>query len=165
MTKLKTFYSIERKVKYHNSCLKRRIKGSKSLKNPLVKGLTIQPYKLTLVLKTSFSNVFFHLTNRKGKVVYSLWGGILNGKGKQVRRSRITSMALVDQLITYLQRTQTKKIGLVIMGFSPAQLPTLVFQMIKRLKKEKIDLVFLKDSSPVAHNGCRLAKHRRYLQF
>ena len=165
MTKLKTFYSLSRKVKYYNSSLKRRIKESKSSKNSSAKGFSIQPYKFTLVVKTSFSNVFFLLINRKGKVVYSLWGGILNGKGKHVRRSRITSMALLDQLITYLQRTQTKKIGLVIMGFSPAQLPTLVFQIIKRLKKEKVDLVFLKDSSPVAHNGCRLAKHRRYLSF
>ena len=165
MTKLKTFYNLGRKAKQYNSPLRRCLKAKIYPKEHTFKESCVESYKLTLVVKTSFSNVFFHLTNRKGKILYSLWGGNIDSQSKQKRRSRLVSMALLEQLMLYLQRTQTQKVALVVLGFSPFQLPTLVSQIIKRLKKEKIKTIFLKDSTSVAHNGCRLAKHRRELDF
>ena len=165
MTKLKTFYNLGRKPKQYNSPLRKCLKAKIDLNSQTFQSQGVEPYKLTLVVKTSFSNVFFHLTNRKGKILYSLWGGNIDSQSKQKRRSRLVSMALLEQLILYLQRTQTQKVAIVISGFSPFQIPTLVSQIIKRLKKEKIATVLLKDSTSVAHNGCRLPKHRRGLDF
>ena len=165
MTKLKTFYNLGRKAKQYNSPLRRCLKAKIFPKEHASKKSCVESYKLTLVVKTSFSNVFFHLTSRKGKILYSLWGGNIDSQSKQKRRSRLVSMALLEQLMLYLQRTQTQKVALVVLGFSPFQLPTLVSQIIKRLKKEKIKTIFLKDSTSIAHNGCRLPKHRRELDF
>ena len=165
MTKLKTFYNLGRKPKQYNLSLKKCLKAKIYPKEKVQQKECVESYKLTLVVKTSFSNVFFHLTNRKGKILYSLLGGNIDAQSKQKRRSRAVSMALLEQLILYLQRTQTQKVALVVLGFSPLQLPTLVSQIIKRLKKEKIKTIFLKDSTSIAHNGCRLAKHRRGLDF
>ena len=116
MTKLKTFYNLGRKAKQYNSPLRRCLKAKIYPKEHASKKSCVESYKLTLVVKTSFSNVFFHLTNRKGKILYSLWGGNIDSQSKQKRRSRLVSMALLEQLILYLQRTQTQKVALVVLA-------------------------------------------------
>nr|YP_010041741.1 ribosomal protein S11 [Cyanophora sudae]QPB15063.1 ribosomal protein S11 [Cyanophora sudae] len=109
-----------------------------------------------LYINIKFNNVFFTLTDKKNKVLFSVSAGLAGFK--KAKRSSLYAVEITTEyLIKKLKYNNLNKIYLYIKGVNRKKRKT----CIKLLKKAKFRILKIKDITPVAHGNCRQKKSRR----
>nr|YP_010041694.1 ribosomal protein S11 [Cyanophora biloba]QPB15021.1 ribosomal protein S11 [Cyanophora biloba] len=102
------------------------------------------------------NNIFFTLTDKKNKVLFSISTGLAGFK--KARRSSLYAVEITTEfLIKKLKYNNLNKIYLYIKGVNRKKRKT----CIKLLKRAKFIFVKIKDITPIAHGSCRQKKLRR----
>lgn len=162
MYKLKEFYQYQRELKKenktfrslilpkfkHRTCLANKVKFLKPFDNRFVDG--------AIFLKASQNNTIITLTNIKGRVKFVRSCGYLGFQGKKKRSTKFAIESTLFSIVQKVKELRWTKLALYLSGFAKGR-----FFVLNTLKKNNLKISFVKDITPIPHNGCRLKKLRR----
>lgn len=106
-------------------------------------------------IKSNYNNTIITFTDEKGDVLASASCGMLGFKGAKKATPYAASL-LVKETITKLRPVGLKKVKVFIKGVGYAR-----DHAIRALAFNGLDLIFIKDITPMPHGGCRPRKPRR----
>ncbi|XBT18627.1 MAG: 30S ribosomal protein S11 [Candidatus Shikimatogenerans sp. Tcar] len=112
-------------------------------------------YKCNLYIKSTYNNIIITLTNKIGDVLLWSSSGKMKFKGFK-KNSSYAAEIICKDIISRSIKLGLKKVNIFIKGIS------LVKDIIIRtIYNMKIKICFIKDITPISHNGCRPPKKRR----
>src|SRR6267154_1646728 len=106
-------------------------------------------------IKASFNNCIISLTNAQGQVISWASSGKMGFKGSKKNTPYAAQMASSDAAKTALD-AGLKKVDVFVKGPGSGR-----ESAIRALSNNGIEVVMIKDVTPLPHNGCRPPKKRR----
>ena len=103
----------------------------------------------------SFNNIIISLTNKHGQVVAWSSAGKMGFKGSKKNTPYAAQMASADAAKTALD-AGLKRVDVYVKGPGSGRESS-----IRALAQSGIEVVMIKDVTPLPHNGCRPPKKRR----
>src|SRR3954470_16103022 len=103
----------------------------------------------------SFNNIIISLTNKNGQVISWSSAGKMGFKGSKKNTPYAAQMASADCTKTALD-AGLKKVDVFVKGPGSGR-----ESAIRALANNGIEVVMIKDVTPLPHNGCRPPKKRR----
>ncbi|XBT18563.1 MAG: 30S ribosomal protein S11 [Candidatus Shikimatogenerans sp. Tder] len=112
-------------------------------------------YKCNLYIKCTYNNIIITLTNKIGEVLLWSSSGKMKFKGSKKTSSYAAEITCKD-IINRAIKLGLKKINIFIkgIGFNKDIIIRTIYNM-------NIKISFIKDITPISHNGCRPPKKRR----
>ena len=106
-------------------------------------------------VKTSFNNTFVTITDRQGNVI--AWESAGTGGFKGSKKSTpFAAQVTADNCARKAQEHGVQKVEVFVRGPGSGRETA-----VRALGAAGLDVLFVKDVSPQAHNGCRPRKRRR----
>jgi small subunit ribosomal protein S11 len=106
-------------------------------------------------LSATFNNIIISLTNKNGQVVSWSSAGKMGFKGSKKNTPYAAQMAAADAAKTALD-AGLKRVDVYVKGPGSGR-----ESAIRSLSQSGIEVVMIKDVTPMPHNGCRPPKKRR----
>jgi len=106
-------------------------------------------------ITASFNNIIISLTNKNGQVISWSSAGKMGFKGSKKNTPYAAQMASSDAAKTALD-AGLKKVDVFVKGPGSGR-----ESAIRALSNNGIEVVMIKDVTPLPHNGCRPPKKRR----
>src|SRR5580692_10728058 len=103
----------------------------------------------------SFNNIIISLTNKQGQVISWSSAGKMGFKGSKKNTPYAAQMAASDAAKTAVD-AGLKKVDVFVKGPGSGR-----ESAIRALSNNGIEVVMIKDVTPLPHNGCRPPKKRR----
>src|SRR5687768_5847899 len=103
----------------------------------------------------SFNNIIISLTNKNGQVISWSSAGKMGFKGSKKNTPYAAQMAAADAAKTALD-AGLKRVDVYVKGPGAVRESS-----IRSLSQNGIEIVMIKDVTPLPHNGCRPPKKRR----
>jgi small subunit ribosomal protein S11 len=103
----------------------------------------------------SFNNIIISLTNKSGQVISWSSAGKMGFRGSKKNTPYAAQMAAADAAKTALD-AGLKKVDVYVKGPGSGREGA-----IRSLSQNGIEVVMIKDVTPMPHNGCRPPKKRR----
>ena len=103
----------------------------------------------------SFNNIIISLTNKNGQVISWSSAGKMGFKGSKKNTPYAAQMAAADAAKTALD-AGLKRVDVYVKGPGAGRESS-----IRSLSQNGIEIVMIKDVTPLPHNGCRPPKKRR----
>nr|YP_009450119.1 ribosomal protein S11 [Burmannia oblonga]ANK36316.1 ribosomal protein S11 [Burmannia oblonga] len=111
--------------------------------------------KSIIHVQTSFNNTIVTVTDVHGQVIYWCSGGTSRLKGSRRGTPYATQTAIFNAIHTIIHQ-DIQQVGVMIKGSGLGRDVTL-----RALHRSGILLSFVRDVTPMSHNGCRPPKKRR----
>ncbi|HPN67522.1 MAG TPA: 30S ribosomal protein S11 [bacterium] len=106
-------------------------------------------------IQSTFNNTIVSLTDKKGNVI--AWGSSGGAGFKGTKKSTPFAASVAAKLAaTKAKNFGLKEVDVVIQGIGSGR-----ESAIRALHAEGIDILSIKDVTPMPHNGCRAKKARR----
>ena len=106
-------------------------------------------------ITASFNNIIISLTNKQGQVISWSSAGKMGFKGSKKNTPYAAQMAAADAAKTAFD-AGVKKVDVYVKGPGAGREGA-----IRSLSNSGIEIVMIKDVTPLPHNGCRPPKKRR----
>src|SRR5687768_9006986 len=106
-------------------------------------------------IKASFNNIIISVTNKTGQVISWSSAGKMGFKGSKKNTPYAAQMAASDAAKTAFD-AGVKKVDVYVKGPGSGRESS-----IRALSNSGIEVVMIKDMTPLPHNGCRPPKKRR----
>jgi small subunit ribosomal protein S11 len=106
-------------------------------------------------ITASFNNIIISLTNKNGQVISWSSAGKMGFKGSKKNTPYAAQMAAADAAKTALD-AGLKRVDVFVKGPGSGREGA-----IRAISQSGIDIVMIKDVTPLPHNGCRPPKKRR----
>src|SRR5215472_3289297 len=106
-------------------------------------------------ITASFNNIIISLTNKNGQVISWSSAGKMGFKGSKKNTPYAAQMASADAAKTAVD-AGLKKVDVYVKGPGSGR-----ENAIRALSNNGIEVVMIKDVTPLPHNGCRPPKKRR----
>lgn len=106
-------------------------------------------------ITASFNNIIVSLTNKNGQVISWSSAGKMGFKGSKKNTPYAAQMAAADAAKTAFD-AGLKKVDVYVKGPGSGREGA-----IRSLSQNGIEIVMIKDVTPLPHNGCRPPKKRR----
>jgi small subunit ribosomal protein S11 len=106
-------------------------------------------------ISATFNNIIISLTNKTGQVVAWSSAGKMGFKGSKKNTPYAAQMAAADAAKTALD-AGLKRVDIYVKGPGSGREGA-----IRSLSQSGIEVVMIKDVTPLPHNGCRPPKKRR----
>ena len=106
-------------------------------------------------INATFNNIIISLTNTKGQVISWSSAGKMGFRGSKKNTPYAAQMAASDAAKTALD-AGVKKVDVYVKGPGAGREGS-----IRSLANSGIEVVMIKDMTPLPHNGCRPPKKRR----
>ena len=103
----------------------------------------------------SFNNIIISLTNKQGQVISWSSAGKMGFRGSKKNTPYAAQMAAADAAKTAFD-AGVKKVDVFVKGPGAGRESS-----IRSLSNSGIEIVMIKDVTPLPHNGCRPPKKRR----
>src|ERR1700740_1202017 len=103
----------------------------------------------------SFNNIIISLTNKQGQVIYWSSAGKMGFKGSKKNTPYAAQMAASDAAKVALD-AGLKRVYVFVKGPGSGR-----ESAIRALSQSGIEVISIKDVTPLPHNGCRPPKQRR----
>ncbi|MET0300217.1 MAG: 30S ribosomal protein S11 [Chitinophagaceae bacterium] len=103
----------------------------------------------------SFNNIIISITNKNGQVISWSSAGKMGFKGSKKNTPYAAQMAAADAAKTAFD-AGVKKVDVFVKGPGAGRESS-----IRSLSNSGIEIVMIKDVTPLPHNGCRPPKKRR----
>jgi len=127
---------------------KRRAAGKKKKKISI--GDTAIAY-----IKSTFNNTIISLTDEQGNVVAWKSGGAIGFKGSR-KSTPFAAQLAAEACAEKAKDVGVKKVRVVVKGPGPGRETA-----IRTLQAAGLEVLSIRDATPVPHNGCRPKKRRR----
>lgn len=106
-------------------------------------------------ISATFNNIIISLTNKNGQVISWSSAGKMGFKGSKKNTPYAAQMAAADAAKTALD-AGLKRVDVFVKGPGSGREGA-----IRSLSQSGIEVVMIKDCTPLPHNGCRPPKKRR----
>jgi len=106
-------------------------------------------------ITASFNNIIISLTNKQGQVISWSSAGKMGFKGSKKNTPYAAQMAAADAAKTALD-AGLKRVDVFVKGPGSGREGA-----IRSLSQSGLEVVMIKDITPLPHNGCRPPKKRR----
>lgn len=106
-------------------------------------------------ISASFNNIIISITNKNGQVISWSSAGKMGFKGSKKNTPYAAQMASADAAKTAFD-AGVKKVDVFVKGPGAGRESS-----IRGLSQNGIEVVMIKDVTPLPHNGCRPPKKRR----
>jgi small subunit ribosomal protein S11 len=106
-------------------------------------------------ITASFNNIIISLTNKNGQVISWSSAGKMGFKGSKKNTPYAAQMAAADAAKTAMD-AGLKRVDVFVKGPGSGREGA-----IRAISQSGIDIVMIKDVTPLPHNGCRPPKKRR----
>ena len=106
-------------------------------------------------IKASFNNIIISVTNNNGQVISWASAGKMGFKGSKKNTPYAAQMAAGDAAKVALE-AGVKRVDVYVKGPGAGRESS-----IRALSNSGIEIVMIKDVTPLPHNGCRPPKKRR----
>lgn len=106
-------------------------------------------------VSATFNNIIISLTNKNGQVISWSSAGKMGFKGSKKNTPYAAQMAAADAAKTALD-AGLKRVDVFVKGPGSGREGA-----IRSLSQSGIEIVMIKDCTPLPHNGCRPPKKRR----
>lgn len=106
-------------------------------------------------ISASFNNILISLTNKQGQVISWSSAGKMGFRGSKKNTPYAAQMAAADAAKTAVE-AGLKKVDVYVKGPGSGREGA-----IRSLSQSGIEIVMIKDITPLPHNGCRPPKKRR----
>src|SRR5215471_20191731 len=106
-------------------------------------------------INATFNNLIVSLTNKSGQVISWSSAGKMGFRGSKKNTPYAAQMAAADAAKTAFD-AGVKKVDVYVMGPGAGRESS-----IRSLSQNGIEVVMIKDVTPLPHNGCRPPKKRR----
>jgi len=108
-----------------------------------------------IYIYSSYNNTILTLTDNQGKVLYWTSAGRIGFKGTK-KGTPFAASRVAEAMAQAAYKLKVKKIKVLIKGIGSGR-----NSAIKSLAARDLDIVSVKDVTPIPHNGCRPKKPRR----
>ena len=122
-------------------------KGQKKVKRKLSKGI--------IYIKSNFNNTIITLTNLKGDTIAWSSAGSCGFKGAR-KGTPFAAKVAIESILKQGFSFGIKQIKVFIKGPGPGR-----ETIIRTLQKVGLQIILIRDMTPIPHNGCRPPKKRR----
>ena len=142
-------------TKTEEELLKEREKVEASVK----KEIKIEtPQKVTegkIYISSSYNNTILTLTDLRGNVLYWTSSGHIGFKGAK-KGTSFAASKVAEAIAQAVKKLKIEKVHVLIRGIGSGR-----ESAIRSLAARDLDIVSIKDITPIPHNGCRPRKARR----
>ncbi len=118
-----------------------------------IKGKKID--RANVYIQSTYNNTIVTITDLKGDVVAGESAGALGFKGPK-KATPFAATRVVDSLMNKIQKTGVKETDVFVRGVGSGREAA-----IRALAANGLDILSIKDITPIPHNGCRPPKPRR----
>ena len=108
-----------------------------------------------IYIQSTFNNTIVSITDESGNVVASASSGSIGFKGTK-KSTPYASQLTATSAIEKAKAFGLSKASIFVSGVGPGR-----ESAVRALTNARIDVDIIKDSTPIAHNGCRPKKARR----
>lgn len=125
-----------------------KIKGKKETKARRLE-------RANVYVQATYNNTIITMTDLNGEVVASESAGALGFKGPK-KATPFAASKVVESLMNKVGKTGVKEVNIFIKGVGSGREGA-----IRAIAANRLDILSLKDITPIPHNGCRPPKPRR----
>lgn len=108
-----------------------------------------------IYINSTFNNTIITITDLKGNTLLSSSSGKVGFTGSR-KSTNFAAQKIADILLLDALRLGIKKVYIFLKGVGIGR-----ETIVHAIYKKKIKVEFIKDNTPLAHNGCRLPLKRR----
>jgi small subunit ribosomal protein S11 len=116
------------------------------------------PHKIKegrIYISSSYNNTIITLTDQKGDVLHSTSAGRIGFKGTK-KATPFAASKVADTIVQVANKLGVEKVEVFVKGIGSGR-----ESAVRSLAAKGLDIVSLKDITPIPHNGCRPPKVRR----
>jgi small subunit ribosomal protein S11 len=129
--------------------------SAKAAKKVVKKKSKTPVYSGSIYIQSTFNNTLVTITDDKGGAIASSSSGALGFKGAKKSTPYAAQLAVAAAAEKAKARGLTKA-NIYVSGVGPGR-----DSAVRALMGSNIEAAFIKDVTPIAHNGCRPKKSRR----
>ena len=118
-----------------------------------IKGKKLE--KANAYIKSTYNNTIVTITDLDGDVVAGESAGAIGFKGPK-KATPFAATKVVDSLMNKIQKSGIREINVFVRGVGSGREAA-----IRALAANGLDILSIKDVTPIPHNGCRPPKPRR----
>jgi small subunit ribosomal protein S11 len=111
--------------------------------------------KANIYIKSTYNNTLVTVTDSKGDVVVTESAGAIGFKGPK-KATPFAATKVVDSLVNKTQKVGLKEVSVFVKGLGSGREAA-----VRALAANGLEILSIKDITPVPHNGCRPRKPRR----
>lgn len=111
--------------------------------------------RANIYIQSTYNNTIVTITDLKGDVVAGESAGAIGFKGPK-KATPFAATKVVDSLINKIQKIELKEAYVFVKGVGSGREAA-----IRALAANGLDILSIKDITPIPHNGCRPPKARR----
>ena len=108
-----------------------------------------------IYIQSTYNNTIVTITDLKGEVVAGESAGAIGFKGPK-KATPFAATKVVDSLINKIQKLNPDQVNVFVKGVGSGREAA-----IRALAANGLDILSIKDITPIPHNGCRPRKPRR----
>jgi small subunit ribosomal protein S11 len=108
-----------------------------------------------IYIKSTYNNTILTITDLKGDVVINESAGALGFKGPK-KATPFAATKVVESALNKVQKMGLKKVNIFVKGVGSGREAA-----IRAIIANKLEVLSIKDITPIPHNGCRPPKPRR----
>lgn len=106
-------------------------------------------------IQSSYNNTIVTVTDLNGEVVASESAGAVGFKGPK-KATPFAATKVIDSLMNKTQRLMIKEVNVFVKGVGSGREAA-----VRALVANGLEILLIKDITPIPHNGCRPRKARR----
>lgn len=129
--------------------------STKTAKKVIRKRAKSPVYSGNVYIQSTFNNTLITITDDKGGAIASSSAGALGFKGAKKSTPYAAQLA-VSAAVEKAKTRGLNKANIFVSGVGPGR-----DSAVRALMNASIEAAFIKDVTPIAHNGCRPKKSRR----
>ena len=135
--------------------LKEREKVDVAIKKEIKLTIPQKAKEGRIYISSSYNNTILSLTDFEGKVLYWVSAGRIGFKGTK-KGTAFAASKVAEALSNMVKKMKIIKIKVFVKGIGSGR-----ESAIRSLVARDLDIVSIKDVTPIPHNGCRPKKPRR----
>jgi small subunit ribosomal protein S11 len=124
-------------------------------KEPQVKSTTVRVRDGKIYVSSSYNNTMVTLTNAKGQVLAWKSAGSVGFKGTK-KATSFAASKVAEALANICKKLGIEKIEILVRGIGAGR-----ESAVRTLVGQGLNVVSIRDVTPIPHNGCRPKKTRR----
>lgn len=148
MGKKKVFKETSEEALKDKEATDAKIKGKKETKARRLE-------RANIYIQATYNNTIITMTDLNGEVVASESAGAVGFKGPK-KATPFAASRVVESLMNKVNKTGVKEVNVFIKGVGSGREGA-----IRAIAANRLDILSLKDITPIPHNGCRPPKPRR----
>ena len=142
-------------VKSKEELLKERDKIESSMKKEVSLNLSTRLKEGRVYLSCSYNNIIMTLTNPDGDVLFWSSAGKLGFKGAK-KGTSFAASKVAEAMAFAVEKAKLKTLKIFVKGIGAGRVSAL-----RSLAAQGLNIISVKDTTSIPHNGCRPKKARR----